>query len=107
MTASHSTLETVYQIAEDAICRQLDDEVVVYLVGRFETHLLDNTAWQVLQALAALDGSAVTASLEALAGHLLDKPSPLQPSELAPAAQALAPVLASLTSIGVLTASTC
>ena len=100
-------METVYQIAVDAICRQLDDEVVVYLVDRFETHLLDNTAWQVLQALAALDGSAVTASLEALAGHLLDKPLPLQPSEFAPAAQALATVLASLTSIGVLTASTC
>ena len=96
----------MYQIAADAFCRQLDDEVVVYLAGRFETHLLDDKAWQVLQALMLLNGNAGGASLEALVGHLLDKPLPLQAFEFAQASQALAPVLAALTGIGVLTAST-
>ena len=100
-------MESVYRIAPDALCRQLDDEVVVYLVGRFETHLLDDQAWQVLQALMALEAAAVPGNLPALAGHLLDLPLPLPAPDLAQASLALAPVLAALTGIGVVTATPC
>lgn len=107
MTTSLLAVESVYRIAPDALCRQLDDEVAVYLTDRFETHLLDDKAWQVLQALQALEAAAISGSVPALVGHLLDERSPQDAPGFAPASQALAPVLAALVGIGVLTVSAC
>jgi len=100
-------MDSVYRIAPDALCRPLDDEVAVYLTDRFQTHLLDDKAWQVLQAIQALDTPALGVSAKALAGHLLGMALPQSETDLAAANQALAPVLAALAGIGVLTVRKC
>lgn len=107
---------SAYQIAADAHYRRLDDEVGVYLADRFETHLLDDKAWQVLQAIRELGLEQRHATPQALAERLLALPDALpagdacdasQPAQHADACRSLAPVLAALADIGVLTVSAC
>lgn len=100
-------MDSVYRIAPDALCRPLDDEVAVYLANRFETHLLDDKAGQVLQALQTLDADGRGVGPMALVGHLLGVQSPPSSPDFLSASQALASVLAALAGIGVLTVSTC
>lgn len=109
---------SAYQIAADAHYRRLDDEVGVYLADRFETHLLDDKAWQVLQAIQELGLEQRHATPLALAARLLALPDALSAGDTvaashqasaqhADACRSLAPVLAALADIGVLTVSAC
>lgn len=108
-------LTSAYWIAAHAHCRHLDDEVVVYLADRCETHRLDDTAWQVLQAIQALGQLQRLATPPALADRLLDEPESALPVDGAagPSARhtaaclSLAPVLAALVDIGLLTVTAC
>ncbi len=109
-------MTSAYQIATDAHCRRLDDEVAVYLADRCETHLLDDTAWQLVQVLEALTRERLPATTEALARRLLDQPDTGMPPDggagsasvqHADACLSLAPVLAALANIGVLTVTAC
>ncbi len=109
-------MTAIYGIAADLRYRRLDDEVAVYLADRFQTHLLDDTGWQVMEALQQLQASAVQCTVDALVTQLIAELPATAPggadAQSAPDVHAdararLLPVLDALTQTGVLAVTAC
>ena len=101
-------MTTLYCIASGVHLRRLDDELVVYLAERFETHLVDDVGGQVLEAVYQMQSAAQPCSVPALYAWLSDD------SDLDAAMQAefeaeavLIPLLSDLVRVGVLTTRAC
>ena len=93
-----------YRIASCVHLCRLDDEVVVYLAERFETHLVDDAGGQILEAVQQMQSAAQPCSVPALYAWLSDD------SDLDAAMQAeavLMPLLCELVRVGVLTTRAC
>lgn len=85
--------------------RPLDDEVVVYLESSFETHLIDDIGYQILEAVQQMESAAHPCSLPALSAWLLADSdiSIAVDADPYPKAEAmLTPLLSELLRIGVL-----
>lgn len=63
-----SAADLLYQVGPDVHCCTLDDDMVVYVASRFETHLLDPLA---TSALACLQARAAPCKLGELCRDLL------------------------------------
>ena len=59
-------VNTLYCIASGVHVRRLDDEMVVYLAERFETHLVDDVGGQILEAVQQMQSVARPCSVPAL-----------------------------------------
>ena len=97
-------VKTRYCIASGVYLRRLDDEMVVYLAERFETHLVDDAGGQILEAVQQMQSAAQLCSVPALYAWLSDD------SDLDAAMQAeavLMPLLSELVRVGVLTTRAC
>ena len=86
--------------------RRLDDEMVVYLAERFETHLVDDIGGQILEAVQQMQSAARPSSVPALYTWLSSD------ADLGAAIQAepdavLLPLLSELVRIGALAIQTC
>ena len=93
---------SAFGIAQGLRWRSLDDETAVYLPDRSETHLLDGAGGMLVETLAA---TGEACSIDDLARRLaVDSPGA---EPVAVYRQALAPLLAELVRVGVLTEQAC
>ena len=86
--------------------RPLDDEVVVYLESSFETHLIDDIGYQILEAVQQMESAARPCSLRALSAWLLADSDISIAVDVDPYPKAeamLTPLLSELLRIGALT----
>ena len=95
-----------YFVAPGVRWHRLDDEVVVYLSERFETHLIDDAGGQLLQAVEQMQCAALRCSASSLYAWLssdamLDCLSPLESDAV------LLPRLDQLVQVGVLISFAC
>ena len=100
---------TIFHAAPDLHWRRLDDEVVVYLAQRLETHLLDNCGGQVLEAMQEMQRSGTPCSTVSLYTWLLadaEADEPGQTDTQSPDTM-LMPLLNELMRIGAITAQVC
>ena len=101
---------TLYCIAPGVHLRRLDDEMVVYLAGRFETHLVDDVGGQVLEAVQQMQIAVQPCSAPALYVWLSDDSdleAAMQAESEFEAEAVLMPLLSELVRVGVLTTKAC
>ena len=93
-------------IAPGVHLRRVDDEMAVYLSERFETHLVDESGCEVLEAVHKMHASGQQFSLPALYA-LLTGDSDLDAAMHSESEATLMPLLSELVRIGVLSTRRC
>ena len=107
-----SGVTTLYCLAPQVYLRRFDEETVVYLAERFETHLVDVAGSAVLDAIQQIHDASRSCSMPALYTWLstdadLDAVDQSNPDFDAQAETALMPILNELVRVGVLTSRVC
>lgn len=101
-------VNTLYCFASGVHLRRLDDEMVVYLADRFETHLIDDVGGQILEAVQQMQSAARPCSVSALYAWLSYNSDVDTAVQVASEADVvLKPLLGELVRIGVITIQAC
>lgn len=93
-------------IAPGVHLRRVDDEMAVYLSERFETHLVNESGCEVVEAVYKMHASGLQFSLHALYA-LLTGDSDLDAETRSESEATLMPLLSELVRIGVLSTRRC